>query len=57
MITPDGSPSMQEYRKKVLEDLVQKKSVSLAWHAAVDGISKSNRVEWDWNWLTVRWRS
>jgi hypothetical protein len=24
-ITPDGSPSMQEYRKKVLEELVTKK--------------------------------
>lgn len=26
-ITPDGSPSMQEYRKRILEDLVQKSNV------------------------------
>ncbi len=27
VITPDGSPSMQEYRKKVLQDLVERKNV------------------------------
>lgn len=26
VITPDGSPSMQEYRKKVLQDLVERKN-------------------------------
>lgn len=26
-ITPDGSPSMQEYRKQILSDLVQKSNV------------------------------
>lgn len=27
VITPDGSPSMQEYRKKVLQDLVERKNI------------------------------
>ena len=41
-ITPDGSPSMQEYRKQILSDLVQKSNVRFTYLFN----------EYIWSWLT-----
>lgn len=43
VITPDGSPSMQEYRKKVLEDMVQKTS-----DAELDGYQLFDMIVAKW---------